>query len=117
MTERDALGIIKRYHHESDFSSIRRIAITKKYFEITIRCHPGLDPGSGSKNEQPGRVASERRTGILGGMGGPLTGNVVSQRTAALMPDKIGTGFTKYDRPAIIADWPPNGTGFSDGKS
>jgi|GEM_PF-4131928 len=46
-------------------------------FAITVSCHPGLDPGSGSKNEQPGRVASERRTGILGGDGGPLTDNVV----------------------------------------
>ncbi len=46
-------------------------------FAITVSCHPRLDPGSGSKNEQPGRVASERGTGLLGGDGGPLTGNVV----------------------------------------
>ncbi|PNS35963.1 hypothetical protein RJ60_13240 [Mesotoga sp. B105.6.4] len=47
------------------------------FSELTVSCHPGLDPGSGSKNEQPGRVASERRTGLLGGDGGPLTDNVV----------------------------------------
>ena len=45
-------------------------------FGVTIRCHPGLDPGSGSKIEQPGRVASERGTAILGGDGGPLTDNL-----------------------------------------
>ena len=47
------------------------------FSELTVSCHPGLDPGSGSKNEQPGRVASERVTGLLGGDGGPLMGNVV----------------------------------------
>ena len=47
--------------------------------------YPRLDKGSGSKNEQPGRVASERRTGLLDG--GPLTDNVVfisDQRVFAL---------------------------------
>ena len=29
-------------------------------------CHPELVSGSGSKNEQPGRVASERRTALFG---------------------------------------------------
>ncbi|PZC51674.1 hypothetical protein LH53_09755 [Mesotoga sp. TolDC] len=40
-------------------------------FGITLRCHPELDQGSGSKNEQP-------RTGFFSAEdGGPLTGNAV----------------------------------------
>jgi len=36
--------------------------MTTESFEITIRCHAGLYSGSGSKNEQPGRVAPELAT-------------------------------------------------------
>ena len=72
-------------------------------FGVTIRCHPELVSGSNSKNEEPGRVASERGTAILGGDGGPLTDNVVFtafsgfstfKRAAALLP-RSGTGLGK----------------------
>ena len=54
-------------------SSIQGFTVTEKVIRAAglgspSNCHPGLDPGSGSKNEQ-------RRTGFLGG--GPLTGNMV----------------------------------------
>ena len=57
-------------------------------FGVTIRCHPELVSGSNSKNEEPGRVASERRTGLLGGDGGPLTDNVFSVAFIRSFPAK-----------------------------
>ena len=69
-------------------------------FGTSLQGHPELVSGSNSKNEEPGRVASERGTAILGGDGGPLTDNVVFtafsgfstfKRAAALLP-RSGTG-------------------------
>jgi len=61
-------------------------------FGSSSPCHPELFRDRCSKNEQPGRVASERRTGPL--VGGPLTDNVVfssDQRNLASVQRFMGT--------------------------
>ena len=79
-------------------------------FGVTIRCHPELVSGSNSKNEEPGRVASERRTGLLGGDGGPLTDNVFSvafirsfPAKRALRPGQFLPSLASTDTPQCIA--------------
>jgi len=43
------------------------------------------DAESLTKNQEPGRVASEQRSGLLGGGGGPLTDNVVFTATSGFL--------------------------------
>jgi hypothetical protein len=62
------------------FTSDQRVFALKRTAILRIEMLKQVQhDGFRTKNEQPGRVATERRTGLLGG--GPLTDNVVSSAT------------------------------------
>jgi len=102
MTELGVSGITVSYHPTEP---ALKCSCSGLLFGTSLQGHPELVSGSNSKNEEPGRVASERGTAILGGDGGPLTDNVVFTAIS---------GFSTFKRAAALL--PRSGTGSDDSR-